>query len=383
MQKLILLYWGTVFLMYLSQVYYPAEVQLQGRQSGRHHFMWKKSDIFMIIVVFWLSAFSFLRTSYNDTYNYRVMFENAVTLRDFVAENGIFKLGGNHFSYMYQSWMHDLTDNFHIYFLIPAFLSSWGVVKFFKRYSVNPALSLLIFFSVGTYILYMAALKQCFAMFLLLLSIPYLEKKQYGRFYALVLLAMTFHTHSFMFLICPFLCAKPWSKRMWMLLLVTFFAMATYDSTLAVFMEYAEKIGAFVAEEEVFDGHSINVIRVIVYFIPGLLALLFRKRLFTNSTHTENLFVNLSCVSAFILMIGLVEGANLYARMAAYFEIFTALALPWMICKIFDGKSAKIINIMVAALYFGYFYYEFAISKSFDTAYASISLWEFIKSLFG
>lgn len=60
MQKLVLLYWGTIFLMYLSQTYYPVEVQLQGRQNGRNHFMQKKSDIFMIIVIFWLlhSTFS-------------------------------------------------------------------------------------------------------------------------------------------------------------------------------------------------------------------------------------------------------------------------------------------------------------------------------------
>ena len=35
--------------------------------------------------------------------------------------------------------------------------------------------SLLIFFSVGTYVMYMAAMKQCFAMFFLLLSIPYCQ----------------------------------------------------------------------------------------------------------------------------------------------------------------------------------------------------------------
>lgn len=67
MRKLILVYWGTVFLMHLSHVYYPTEVRLSRHQSGRHHFLRKKTDIFMIAVIFWLSAFSFLRTSYNDS----------------------------------------------------------------------------------------------------------------------------------------------------------------------------------------------------------------------------------------------------------------------------------------------------------------------------
>ena len=67
MRQLVLLYWGCVFLMYLSQVYYPVKNQLQGCQSIKCHFMRKKSDIFIIIIIFWLSAFSFLRTSYNDS----------------------------------------------------------------------------------------------------------------------------------------------------------------------------------------------------------------------------------------------------------------------------------------------------------------------------
>lgn len=75
MRQLILLYWGCVFLMYLSQVYYPTSMQLEGPQTGRRHFMLRKADIFMIAVIVWLTCFSFLRTSYNDTANY-IFLEN-------------------------------------------------------------------------------------------------------------------------------------------------------------------------------------------------------------------------------------------------------------------------------------------------------------------
>ena len=382
MKGLILLYWGTVFLMYLSQNYYPVETQLDGRQTGKRHFLLCHSDIFITVIIAWMTCFSFLRTSYNDTYNYITMFRDAPSVSEYIAEKGI-GLGGNRLSYIYEAMMHELTDNYHIYFFFPACLSSYAVVKFFKRYSVNPAFSLLIFFSVGTYIMYMAALKQCFAMFFLIMSIPYLENKKYGRFYLCVLIAMTFHTHAFMFLLVPFLCGKPWGKRIWILLGAAIFAMANYDSTLGAFMSFAESIGAFVADIEVFDGHAINMLRVMVYWIPPIIALVFKKRLFRDSTRMENLFVNLSCVSAFILTIGLVEGANLYARMAAYFEIFTALALPWMIKKLFTKPSAKIVTGSATVLYFIYFYYEFAVSKSFDTEYSAITLWQFFAGLFG
>ncbi len=67
MKGLILLYWGTIFLMYLSQFYYPSRQQLSGPHSGRSSFLREKSDIFMVLVIAWMTCFSFLRTSYNDS----------------------------------------------------------------------------------------------------------------------------------------------------------------------------------------------------------------------------------------------------------------------------------------------------------------------------
>ena len=383
MKGLILLYWGTVFLMYLSQTYYPVDTQLDGRQIGRRHFMLRRSDVFMIATILWLTCFSFLRESYNDTGNYIVSFLNAESVSEGI-ENGTFvDWTGNPFSMLYRSLVHDLTDNYHIYFFFPAVLSSFAVVKLLKRYSVAPAFSLLIFFSIGTYVMYIAALKQCLAMFFLLMALPYAIDKKYVRFYLLVLVAILFHTHAFMFAIVPFLLEKPWGKVSWILLGATLFAMATYNVTLGAFMNYAQSIGALVAEDEVFDGHQINVFRVAVYWVPALLALIFHRRLFSDSTRTENLFVNMSIVSAFILTIGLVEGANLYARMAGYFEVATAVALPWMIKKLFTKQSAQLVTVCAVILYFGYFLYEFGVSKDFGSSYRAISLWQFITSLFG
>ena len=119
--------------------------------------------------------------------------------------------------------------------------------------------------------MYMAALKQCLAIFFLLLALPYALDKKYIRFYLLVFVAIFFHTHAFMFAIVPLLLEKPWGKVTWALLGATIFAMLTYDYTLGAFMEYAQSIGALVDEGELFDGHSINVLRVLVYWIPALL----------------------------------------------------------------------------------------------------------------
>lgn len=369
--------------MYLSEVYHPVDVQIEGKQTGKYHFMRRRSDIFMVIVIAWMTCFSFLRTDYNDTYTYRAFFADAQSLAEGFSNGSFTSLFENPLSMLYRSLIRELTENYHIYFFFPAFLSSFPVVKLCKRYSVNPAFSILIFFSIGTYVTYIAALKQCMAMFFLLLALPYALDKKYIRFYILVFIAMLFHTHAFMFAIVPLLAGKPWGKITWAGLAFVVFALLTYDVTLGAFMEYAQSLGAFVNENEVFDGHQINFLRVAVYWVPAILALVFRNRLFHDSTRTENLFVNMSIVSAFILTIGLVQGANLYARMAAYFEIATAIALPWTIKKLFTKQSVQLVTICAAILYFGYFLYEFGVSKDFGSGYRAISLWQFITSLFG
>ena len=382
MRQLILLYWGCVFLMYLSQAYYPTSMQLEVPQTGCRHFMLRRADIFMIIVIVWMTCFSFLRTNYNDTANYIFFWRTAASTSDFLAGGGLLDLTGNPLSMFWQSFSHNIAENYHVYFLLPALLSSFSVIKLFKRYSVNPAFSLLLFFSIGTYIMYMAAMKQCFAMFFLLMSIPYAEEKKYIRFYVLVAIAILFHTHAFMFAILPLLFNKPWGKTTWIGLAAVIFAMSTYDRTLGAFMNYAQSIGALVDEGELFDGHQINFLRIVVYWVPSLLALAFRRRLFKDSARSENLFVNMSIVSSLILTLGMVQAANLFARMAAYFEIATAIALPWMTRKLFTKRSEHFVNVCAVALYFGYFLYEFGVSKNFGNDYSAISLWQFVLEFF-
>lgn len=383
MRQLVLLYWGCVFLMYLSQTYYPVETQLDGPQTGKRHFMLRRSDIFMIATILWLLSFSFLRESYNDTGNYIYEFINLTDpLDQYLAESNLLKVGDNPLFVLYQTIIHELTDNYHLFFFFPALINSISSIKFFKKYSTNTAFTLLIFYSIGTYVMYIAAMKQCIAVAILLIALPYAIDKKYVKFYLLVFIAMLFHTHAFVFLAVPLFCGKPWGKVTWILLLAVLFSMATYDTTFGVLMNTALSMGITIVDWELFDGHSINLIRVIVYWIPAVLALVFRQRLFSNSTRAENLFTNMAIGAAFIITIGLRQGANLFARMAAYYEISVGIALPWMIKKLFTKQSAQLVTVIAVVLYFAYFLYEFGVSKNFGADYSALSLWQFIQSLF-
>lgn len=381
MLNLALLCIGAAVLLWLSDKVYPRENALS--RGNLRHFMRRRSDGFMLAAIIWMTCFAFLRTHYNDTDAYINGFTDARSVAEEFASGTYTDWVENPLSSLYRDIMRGLTDNYHIYFLFPALLHSIAVVKLCKFYSDSPGMSILLYFALGTFTLYLAAFKQNMAMTILLLALPYAQQKKNVHYVLLVLLATLFHFYAIAFLIVPFLFGKPWGKTSWIILGATLFALATYDATLGALMENVEEMGGNIAAEELFDGHSVNVLRVVVYWVPGLLALVFRRHLIYDSDRMENLFVNLSILCACVLSIGLAEGANLYGRMAGYFEIAMAISLPRMLKKIFTRESARLASGIAVGLYLIYFFYEFMIARDFSGDYRAISLWQFVQELTG
>ncbi len=381
MLKLLMLCLGAALLMVLSERAYPVHSHTW-TESG--HYLTRPMDVYMLAAVVWMTCFAFLRTAYNDTGTYISSFLNAQSLAEGFASGAYLDWIENPLSHFYRDLMRTVTDNYHVYFLLPALLLSVGIVKLCKSYSVNPAMSLMLYFCLGTYVmLSLAAFKQGMAMGILLIALPYAQQKRYVRYVVLVLIAMLFHFYAVVYLLVPLLFGKPWGKTTWIMVAAAVATLLTYESTLGALMESVDEMGGDIAAEELFDGNSINLLRVVVYWVPGLMALVFRHHVNYNSTKMENLFVNLSVLCACILTIGLAEGANLYGRMAGYFEIYLALSLPMMIRKIFVRDSARLVNLAASTLFLGYFLYEFTISKSFGSDYRAISLLQFALELVG
>ncbi len=380
MLKLLALYFGTIALAALSQHYYPRPALVTG--GSDKHFLRARPDIYLLIIIIWLTLFNGLKTSYNDTFNYIREYTGFYTDFDlFFADFGYFSLSGNWLYYMCEMLHKMLFDNLHLWFMTSAALIAYISAVVLKKYSVNFPITLAVFYGIGTYVMYIAAIKQSIAVSICMISVPFLIKKKWLWYYSLVVLAMLFHTHAFMFLVLPLFLEKPFGRVTWISVGAVLLAMLTYNMTLGAFLEFGQRIGANVDAGEVFDGHSINPLRVAVYAVVPIMMFIFRKRLFEDSTTAENLFANMSILSLLILSIGLVEGANLFARMAGYFEWSMAIVLPWCITKIFSKKSQKYIFWFAGILFTLYFLYEFGVSKGFGAQYRAITIVEFIESL--
>ena len=84
----------------------------------------------------------------------------------------------------------------------------------------------------------------------------------------------------------------------------------------------------------------------------------------------------MSVISLCFMLMGSRAGANMFSRMAHYFEIGTICILPWLVQKPFVRDSYRVI-VSVAVLCFGVFFiYAYGINMNFDTEYRSLKIFE-------
>lgn len=360
---------------------YQTERTTVGRYGqAKHQTLW--NTVMFAILIAILAFPAGLRSSYNDTAAYIKNFNSSPTIMELLSDGDMHILS-NPASEIYTACVRTVTDNYHIYFLIPAFFVQYAFVSTIRRYSSSFPLSIVLYICLGTYVFSFAAMKQTIAMAILMLAIPSLEKRRFGTYYLLVFLAFLFHTYALSFAILPLFTTKPWSLRTYILLFAVFGVMVNFEPIIGSFLDYANEQGKSVAEYEVFDNNQINLFRVAVYAVTPLLSLVLRRYLFCGQyDRSQNILIHMSIISFLFMLLGTINGANMFGRMGNYFEMGMVCSLPWIIDKAFTKNSAKLVSSAAIACFSFYFFYAYKVTIDFDAIYSAVPLWQFILSLF-
>ena len=218
--------------------------------------------------------------------------------------------------------------------------------------------------------------KQAAAVGIAVITVTFALKRKWGFFIAGILIASLIHPYSLMYLLVPFMEFRPWTKRTYWMLAFSLAAGFLLRPLLGMVVNITTLLGEEYTISE-FTGEGVNIFRVLVCNVPLVLSYIYRKKLFADSSETENLMVNLTMLNGAIMFVGLFGTANYFARLANYFLIFQSLSLPWMLKKI-GGRDGRILKILMVAGYLVYFCYENAINRPFDQDFARLSLSEYL-----
>ena len=336
-------------------------------------------DLCLFLAVAAFTLFVGLRTNYNDTRAYIQGFRNAGTFSEFLSDPDNLDPMHNPLFYGATALSRTLTDNYHLYFLAFAALDTTLFFRFLQRYAGEQdfGFSMYLFFCMGTAVFSLAAMKQVTAMAVLTLAIPALLDKRWLRFGVVVALAGLIHTYAFLFAILPLCVSRPWNMRTFLLIAGTILVMWTFDSSISTVLSYADTMGKHVAEYEVFDGNRMNFLRVAVYGVVPAITLVFRRRLVSRMNRAQRLLTNMSVISLMFMLLGTVNGANMFGRVATYFELGAICMLPWCIRELFTPRSAQVVRIGGGLFFLVFFLYD---NLGFSHSYATVTIVGFLKS---
>lgn len=232
--------------------------------------------------------------------------------------------------------------NFYpIVFIIFSFLTLKITFFSIKKYSINPLISWLVFYSMPLFFFAsLSTLRQSLATAIVFYSYSYVKEKKYLNFIAAIFVASLFHTSSIIgFFILPLVLLRI-NKFLNIILLLISFIVSTFllelISTLSInnlfflrFIKYVEM-----------DSAKPQLLNYLYYFI-GILNLIFYHKLSRNDDCNKDYITLINFGLIFLNIFSFEPVTSL--RISAFYLMFLIYLLPNYL-NLFDTKFSKILE---------------------------------------
>lgn len=349
--------------------------QQRSEELSKHGVRYRcRLDPAFVGLVLLLSLASGLRVHYNDTSNYIAGYARIPELGEFLSDPQNLHLLKNPLFNLFQSLLRTLRLPAQMLIFISGVFTQVCFLSFFKRYCRHFTASIFIFFTLGTFCVTISAIKQVLAMSVMTLAFPYLEKRRWGRFYLYVFIAMLLHTYALAYAVLPLFIQRPWKLFTYLFAFFVMVIMLNFEEAIAGFLDQAGEAGKEIAEYEVFDNNSVNLLRLGVYAVTPLISLLFRRWIFHDSSEADHILAHMSIISFAFMVLGTNSGANMFGRMGNYFELGTIIMLPEMLERTFNKRSYRFISRVAIVCFLGFFVYANGIHGRFDSEFHMVDI---------
>lgn len=319
----------------------------------------KKSIFFVIFLI--LAIVSTSRHAFIDTYAYKDVY---VWCQDY--------------NFVTNSKLHDMEDgwyylNYYLNFISPSPKMILGLVAvvilsayilLIKKYSSDPAFSLLLFFFLE-FMDTNNGMRQMLSAGLAMIGyVFFLKRKWWGYliFVGLVYLGMQFHTSvEIVFVLMLLVLGKPLNNRIKItfVLCIFFVTIPTmFQDTFERYFEDSEYFGYMMSTE-----NGMSFMRgLIVAVVPLVFTFVYKKRAAVID-RDEAIMINFTALNSVFVLMGLVM--QFWARLAFYTAFAPMIMMPKYINTVFSPRYRNIIKPIAILLYFGFFAYNIYVNKEY------------------
>jgi hypothetical protein len=256
-----------------------------------------------------------------------------------------------------------------VFFLIIAVFQMLCIVPTFRKYSPNYWLCFFLFVASTDYFSWMFnGMRQFIAVSMIFGAFELLVQRRYVAYAVIVLLAAQIHGSAIMMLPLTFILMGPALNAKTILMIVaTVFILPFIDRFTPILNDLLSdtQYSGTMTDEIWTADDGTHPIRVLVYAVPALMALVGRRYVTQADDPVINLCVNASVITAVIYVVSMLTSGIYVGRLPIYTTLHGYIALPWLIDTIFDEDSARLMNLLMVSGFLAFFYYQMHITWGF------------------
>ncbi len=256
-----------------------------------------------------------------------------------------------------------ITTNPRTYFAIIGAIQLLCIGLVYRKYSRNLWLSIFLFVASTDYTGWMFnGTRQFLSAAITFTALPLIVEKKYVPSILIILLASRFHQSALLMLPVIFIVqGKAWNRKTLLVSLGTLVAVAFIDEFTGFLdsslqdTQYKNVVSDWTTGQD--DGT--NILRVLVYAVPTILAFIWRKKLEDTDNSLIHLCVNMSVISTGIYVISMFTSGIFIGRLPIYCSLYNYILLPWEIRHFFKKDSRAIVTACTVGFYLLFYIYSY------------------------
>ena len=350
---LIWLFTGGLVLNYLAPKRYE---NVCGKMECRWN--WLPAIGFVLPYIIWAAG----RRNFGDTQMYLITFRDAPSVLAKIPEYLQSHTKDKGYSIFMIVEKALLGNSELVFFLIIAIIQLFCIVRIYRKYSTDYWTSMFLFIVSTDYLSWMHnGIRQFLAATLIFSTMDLVLEKKYIKEIVVILVASTIHGSALIMLPIIFIVqGKALNKKTMMVLLSMLAAVLMIDKFTPILNElladtqYNDMIGNEIWAVD----NGTSVMRVLVYSVPALFAIIGRKYIKHSEDPVINLCVNSSLITMGLYLLSAVSSGIYIGRLPIYTSLTGYILLPWLIEHMFTENSAKIIRTCMYGAYLVFFYFQ-------------------------
>jgi len=232
----------------------------------------------------------------------------------------------------------------------------------YRRYTSDYWMCIFLFVASTDYLSWVHnGMRQFIAVTMIFACFTWMLEKRYVPLIGMILLASTIHGSALLMIPVVFIVqGEAWNFKTLLMLVAT--------AVIVVFVDRFTPILNDLLQETQYDDmmtneiwaqdDGTNIIRVLVYSAPALLSLLGLRFVRAANDPVINICVNCSIVTMAFYLIAAVSSGIYIGRLPIYTTLQGYIAVPWLIDRIFEKKSAQLVTIAMVMLFAVFFFYQ-------------------------